>query len=170
MLIHSILSSQRISSLVFHHYLLYYIFSLFTFRFSLLTFHFSLFTFHFSLFTFHFLLFPFHFSLFTLHFSLLTSHFSLLTSHFSPLTFHFSLFTSHFSLLTSLFTFHFCFPLFIFQAKLYSLKDHLRHMTRKVEAFHAALSSIAADDNAMALMNLSSNSHVERLGYYDYDN
>lgn len=36
-------------------------------------------------------------------------------------------------------------------------------MTRKVDAFYAALSSIAADDNAMALMNLSSDSHVKRL-------
>jgi hypothetical protein len=43
-------------------------------------------------------------------------------------------------------------------------------MTRKVDAFHAALSSIAADDNAMALMNLSSDGYVERLGYYDFDN
>lgn len=41
-------------------------------------------------------------------------------------------------------------------------------MTRKVDAFHAALSSIAADDNAMALMNLSSDSHIERFGNYDY--
>ena len=63
----------------------------------------------------------------------------------------------HCSLLTVGSTFPVC-----FQAKLYSLKDHLRHMTRKVDAFHAALSSIAADDDAMALMNLSSNSHFVR--------
>lgn len=36
-------------------------------------------------------------------------------------------------------------------------------MARKVDAFHAALSSIAADENAMALMNLSSDSYAKRL-------